>query len=246
MYKFVIAIGLSVGCASNNNLRPSTVSVEPTPTPNYYRPMSTECYYGDVTRIIDGDTLKIEVSDPESLETIGSTKTTYQTIRLAEIDAPELKQRFGEAAKDFLRKIVNEQIILCVVERDKYGRIIADITHNGLNPSIDMIRRGLAWHYRGKMKKYTPKYGEAEISARRRKINIWSDEFPIPPWEWRRGRRTPKKKFQTKTQYVPTRTPVNYKTPRQKTNYYTRGPRGGCYYHAQSGRKRYVDRSLCN
>ncbi len=27
---------------------------------------------------------------------------------------------------------------------------------------------------------------------------------------------------------------------------YTRGPRGGCYTFSSSGRKRYVDRSMCN
>ncbi|QDK80883.1 hypothetical protein EXU85_20610 [Spirosoma sp. KCTC 42546] len=30
------------------------------------------------------------------------------------------------------------------------------------------------------------------------------------------------------------------------SNYYIRGPRGGCYYLTASGRKQYVDRSLCN
>ena len=29
-------------------------------------------------------------------------------------------------------------------------------------------------------------------------------------------------------------------------NWYYRGPRGGCYTYSSSGRKRYVDRSLCN
>lgn len=30
------------------------------------------------------------------------------------------------------------------------------------------------------------------------------------------------------------------------SSYYIRGPRGGCYYITASGRKQYVDRSLCN
>lgn len=38
-------------------------------------------------------------------------------------------------------------------------------------------------------------------------------------------------------------TPPSYTAP---SNGYTRGPRGGCYTYSASGRKRYVDRSLCN
>jgi len=37
---------------------------------------------------------------------------------------------------------------------------------------------------------------------------------------------------------------ISYRTSSSK--YYIRGPRGGCYYVTASGRKQYVDRSLCN
>lgn len=33
---------------------------------------------------------------------------------------------------------------------------------------------------------------------------------------------------------------------RSSSQYYIRGPRGGCYYLTSSGRKQYVDRSMCN
>lgn len=35
-------------------------------------------------------------------------------------------------------------------------------------------------------------------------------------------------------------------TPKSSSNSYIRGPRGGCFYYTASGRKQYVDRSLCN
>ena len=38
---------------------------------------------------------------------------------------------------------------------------------------------------------------------------------------------------------APARTPSSDRS-------YIRGPRGGCYYYGSSGRKVYVDRSLCN
>lgn len=42
---------------------------------------------------------------------------------------------------------------------------------------------------------------------------------------------------------------VSSGTPSSRSSYgrsYIRGPRGGCYYYSSSGRKVYVDRSLCN
>jgi hypothetical protein len=38
----------------------------------------------------------------------------------------------------------------------------------------------------------------------------------------------------------------NYSPPASTNSQYIRGPRGGCYTFSSSGRKRYVDRSLCN
>lgn len=40
--------------------------------------------------------------------------------------------------------------------------------------------------------------------------------------------------------------PVPAPPSRNYDNGYIRGPRGGCYYYTSSGRKQYVDRSLCN
>jgi hypothetical protein len=38
----------------------------------------------------------------------------------------------------------------------------------------------------------------------------------------------------------------NIESPPARSNGFIRGPRGGCYTLSASGRKRYVDRSLCN
>jgi len=38
----------------------------------------------------------------------------------------------------------------------------------------------------------------------------------------------------------------NDSTPRSNSGRYIRGPRGGCYYLSSSGKKVYVDHSLCN
>lgn len=40
------------------------------------------------------------------------------------------------------------------------------------------------WHY----KKYSrdPELAKLEFDARAKKIGLWSEPYPIPPWEWRR------------------------------------------------------------
>lgn len=40
--------------------------------------------------------------------------------------------------------------------------------------------------------------------------------------------------------------PAPVYSPPSSTRSYITGPRGGCYYYTASGRKQYVDRSLCN
>jgi hypothetical protein len=46
----------------------------------------------------------------------------------------------------------------------------------------------------------------------------------------------------------PTSTPVTAPSQQStsESHIYTRGPKGGCYYMSSSGRKVYVDHSLCN
>ena len=94
-----------------------------------------------VIRIIDGDTLEILV-DENNIR-----------IRLAHIDCPELRkgQAFGKAAKKTLSDLCFNQIIKVEWENeiDRYGRYIAVLhTMNGMNINQEMVRQGMAWHYK--------------------------------------------------------------------------------------------------
>ena len=48
----------------------------------------------------------------------------------------------------------------------------------------------MAWVYR----KYTNDKAlyELESKAKKEKLGLWLDKKPIPPWEWRRGKRKPR------------------------------------------------------
>ena len=78
---------------------------------------------GTVTRIIDGDTLRINIEGVE------------MPVRLWGIDAPEMTQRNGPEAKEWLEMMVPEgsRTTIHPVNRDRYGRIVAvvDNRHRG-------------------------------------------------------------------------------------------------------------------
>jgi endonuclease YncB( thermonuclease family) len=56
--------------------------------------------------------------------------------------------------------------------------------------NLTLVRDGLCWWYR----KYADEqsavdrvlYEDAERQARRKRLGLWSDPNPVPPWEWRK------------------------------------------------------------
>lgn len=127
-----------------------------------------------VIRIVDGDTIVV-LKDGESVK-----------IRLEGIDCPEKKQPYGQTAKEFTKKLCNnKRITLKIKEKDRYGRYIATVfLPNGSSLNEELISKGLAWHY----KKYddNPKLANLELQARGRKIGLWKNSNPIPPWVYRK------------------------------------------------------------
>ena len=132
-------------------------------------------FEGKVTGIKDGDTNKVFYNGSE------------QTIRLAHIDCPEKKQPFGSKAKQFASDICFGKYVVVKSEgkKDRYNRIIAEIIlQDDTNLNKELVKNGLAWHF----KKYSDnqEYSELEISARDKKIGIWSEPKPTAPWDWRK------------------------------------------------------------
>jgi micrococcal nuclease len=58
---------------------------------------------------------------------------------------------------------------------------------DGRNQRKELIRPGLAWHY----KKYSSDQilADLEILARRKWIGFWLDAHAIPPWEYLRSKK---------------------------------------------------------
>jgi micrococcal nuclease len=138
---------------------------------------AAEILTGKVVRIADGDTLTLLV-DREQVK-----------IRLYGIDAPEKAQPFGNRAKQALSELTfGKSVRVEAKGKDKYKRTLGRVFVDDTDVNLELVKRGMAWWYRH----YAPKdkeLAQAEEEARRAKRGLWADAKPIPPWEWRKGRR---------------------------------------------------------
>lgn len=127
------------------------------------------------------------VTDGDSLEIRG------MRIRLHGIDAPESNQlcirpsgerwRCGQQAALALSDRIGRRGVTCVQrDIDRYERIIAVCSLDGIDLNGWMVREGWAAAYR----QYSRDYVSDEADARRARRNIWSGTF-VMPWDWRRG-----------------------------------------------------------
>ncbi|WP_228853300.1 thermonuclease family protein [Aegicerativicinus sediminis] len=134
--------------------------------------------YGKVVAITDGDTYKLLKPD-----------STVIRIRVANIDCPERKQPFSTKAKQFTADaIFGKQVKIIVLKKDRYGRLVAKTIYNdGKVLSEELLKQGLAWHYRQFSKDSLLQ--SIEDMARLNKIGLWIDDDAIAPWLWRRNKK---------------------------------------------------------
>ena len=136
-----------------------------------------ETLEGKVIKIADGDTLTLLTPSNQQVK-----------IRLAGVDTPERKQPFGNKAKQALSNLAfQKQALVEIAAKDRYGRTVGVVFVDGQNVNTELIRQGMAWVYR----KYTDdeRLYVLESEAKQAKRGLWLDKNPIPPWEWRRGKR---------------------------------------------------------
>ena len=135
----------------------------------------------------------VGVSDGDSITVLDSAKRQHK-VRLAGIDAPELKQAFGQASKRSLSALVfGKTVAVGTEKRDRYNRQIGKVLVEGRDANLAQVEAGFAWHY----KQYAAEqsaidqilYGEAEADARSSHRGLWQDRNPQAPWEYRRQQR---------------------------------------------------------
>jgi micrococcal nuclease len=127
-----------------------------------------------LVRVIDGDTYVLQVG------------LTRQTVRLLNVDCPELSQTYGLEAVQQARRLLafSRQITLTTRKYlDKYGRQLGHVWLEGKSLDSLLLVSGSAW---------VGQYGRSlrlrrwEHSARIRSMGLWKKKNPVPPWVWRK------------------------------------------------------------
>jgi micrococcal nuclease len=95
-------------------------------------------YEGKVVGISDGDTITVLVGGHQPLK-----------VRLAEIDAPEKSQAYGQRSKQSLSNLAfGKQVRVEQQDRDRYGRVVGKVYVGSLDVNAEQVKRGMAWVYR--------------------------------------------------------------------------------------------------
>lgn len=137
-------------------------------------------YTGRVVGVLDGDTIDVLTVEKRVLR-----------VRLSGIDAPERRQPFAAASKRALSDLVfKKQVLVQGDKYDRYGRFVGKVLASGRDVNLAMVEQSFAWHYKvyavEQPEADRAEYSQAELTARTRRIGLWRDSAPMPPWSFRR------------------------------------------------------------
>ena len=130
---------------------------------------------GRVVGVVDGDTADVRLDS-------GPIR-----VRFYGIDAPEMGQPHGNAAKQRLSELIYDKFVeVQPYEQDRYDRLVARLWVGANDINAEMVKSGHAWVYR----RYAdaPAYCAYEKAARDLRRGLWQPaaDPAIAPWEWRK------------------------------------------------------------
>lgn len=137
---------------------------------------------------VDASARIVAVHDGDTL-TVLENKVQLR-VRLTDIDAPELGQTFGKRSRKALSDLCfGKPAELQIRGRDRYGRVLARLKCDGVDANAEQVRGGYAWVFTRYVQANSPLYA-LQLDAQAARRGLWTDRAPVPPWEWRRQRRT--------------------------------------------------------
>ncbi|MEQ1762010.1 MAG: thermonuclease family protein [Pyrinomonadaceae bacterium] len=181
--------------------------------------------------LVEGNVVSVETGDTISIQTAGKY---HLVVKLQAIDAPDLGQSHFEESRNRLSELINGRgVQVAVHSTGPSGRIIGTVYYKGRDVSLGLLEKGLVWHYTRFPYQQTPTnqkvYSDAQKAATAAGIGIWAESNPVPPWVYRGEALLDKQADSNRYERT-----------------YLLGPRGGCYYVAESGRRVYVrDKQRC-
>lgn len=134
--------------------------------------------YGRVVSVHDGDTFNAKIQG------------AVMSFRMADIDAPELDQPYGDKARAIAAAALDgKEVLMLRVDTDTYGRFVVHVWIGDLNVNREVVALGAAWFYA----EYA--HGDClyqvENAARDAKRGMWKLplEERVEPWVWRQHKR---------------------------------------------------------
>ena len=142
--------------------------------------VSSAQWIGTVTYVTDGDTLWVRpASGAKSVR-----------IRIDGVDAPEICQTYGMAARKALSaRLANQTVTVQTISRDSFGRLLARVSVTPkFKSSADvgewLVREGHAWSYR--YRRDSGPYANQQATARAARKGLFAATRPQEPREFRK------------------------------------------------------------
>lgn len=130
---------------------------------------------GQVTRVVDGDTLWFQPAEPGE---------PLVAVRLRGIDAPESCQAWGRQATAALREQVQGRpAALRIHGQDDYRRTLGTLSLGGVDVNGALVAQGHAWAWRDS--KGRSPYLAQESAARAAGHGAYADPAAEAPWDFR-------------------------------------------------------------
>ena len=110
------------------------------------------------------------------------------SLYLQKQNNPKSKELKAQYQKVLMQLVDEKPVGVVVVATDSYGRAVGTLYQQGVNINVAMVASGYAWWYQH----YAPHertLASSEQQARDQKLGLWAQADPVPPWDWRRGRR---------------------------------------------------------
>ena len=128
-----------------------------------------------VVKVSDGDTITVLTQNKESIK-----------VRLYGIDAPETKQDFGKASKQYLSSLIVGKIVeVKSGGQDRYGRVLGTIYLDNADINAKTVEEGYAWAF----VKYSKIYIAQQSKAVKNKAGLWRQKDPQAPWDFRKAKK---------------------------------------------------------
>lgn len=139
-------------------------------------PVSAERFVAIVTHVTDGDTLWVR----------RHAQAAPIQLRLDGLDAPEICQDHGPAARAALASLVlRRTVVVTTRARDRFERSIARVRLPDDDAGRWMVRQGHAWSHRFRGR--AGPYAAEEALAHAGRLGLWADPAPLEPRAFRKG-----------------------------------------------------------